>query len=120
MHVFVFGSHTGFSPGHSLPFVQPTHRLTETSQFGLSPTHAVLFVAVHCTQNISGSLQAGASIEQFASLVQPSVHFFVCVLQTPFGPVHCALVTHWTHSFATLSQTGSAVVQALTFGSKHS
>jgi hypothetical protein len=42
------------------------------------------------------------------------------VLQTPFGPVHCALVTHWTHSFATLSQTGSAVVQALTFGSKHS
>ena len=38
----------------------------------------------------------------------------------PFGPLHCALVRHSTHSFATSSQTGSAGVQAVRFGVEHS
>jgi hypothetical protein len=120
-HVFVFTSHTGVAAGQSAVVRQPTHVLFGTSHTGVFvPKHALVFVAVHCTQKFSGVLQAGAAIVQFASVVQPSVQMFFCVLQIPFGPVHCAFVTHCTHSFATTLQTGSADVQADRFGAEHS
>ena len=74
VQVFVIGSQTGVAPEQSTPVTQPTHLLFGTSHVGVVPTQAVLLVAVHWTQNLSGTLQAGAAIVQFASVVHPSVH----------------------------------------------
>jgi hypothetical protein len=110
--VFVAGSQTGASPGQSELFVHPTHVLSETSQTGVGETQCVVFVAVHWTQMPSGSLHAGVADVQFASLVQPSVHVSVVVLQMPFTPVQSPFVTHCTHTSCETLQTGVAPVQA--------
>ena len=41
-------------------------------------------------------------------------------MQTPFGPVHCALLVHCTHRFAPVSQTGVEPVHADWFAAEHS
>jgi hypothetical protein len=118
-HVFVIGSQTGADAGQSAPVTHATHLLLATSQTGVAPMHAVLFVAVHWTQKLSGVLQAGAADVQFASVVQPSVHWWIAVLHTPFGPVHSAFVLHWTHRFAVTSQTGVPPVHAAMLVAEH-
>jgi hypothetical protein len=72
------------------------------------------------TQKPAGSLQTGSPLVQFASVVQPSVQVLVFVLHTPFGPVHCVLFTHWTHSLAAVSQTGVEPVHAELSEAEHS
>jgi hypothetical protein len=57
---------------------------------------------------------------QFASLVQPSVQVLVVVLQTPFTPVHWALLVHWTQSLLGTSHTGVLSLHAAEFESEHS
>jgi hypothetical protein len=84
------------------------------------PKHAFVLVAVHCTQKSSGVLQAGAAVVQFASVVQPSVQTWATVLHTPFGPVHCAFVLHWTQRFATVSHTGLPFLQTVALAGEHS
>ena len=42
------------------------------------------------------------------------------MLQTPFGPVHSALVLHWTQRFAVVSQTGLPFLQSVAFAPEHS
>jgi hypothetical protein len=107
IHVLASESQTGLAAGQSAPVTQPAHLLLETSHTGVAPAHAVLFVAVHCTQNWSGSLHAGAMVVQLASLVQPNTHSCEMVLHTPVGPVHCVSFRHCTHLFVVVRQAGS-------------
>ena len=42
------------------------------------------------------------------------------MLHTPFGPVHCAFVLHWTHRLAVVSQTGFWFLQSVALEPEHS
>ena len=119
MQVLVVGSQTGVAAGQSLPLLHCTHLLSGTSHSAVVPTHALALVAVHWTQKSSGILHAGAALVQLASLVQPSVHWWRTVLQTPFGPVHWLLSLHWTHLLSGTSQTDVPAVHAVAFVAVH-
>lgn len=87
--------------GQSAVTLQWTQRLASASfivsQTGVVPPHAVLLVAVHCTQVLLVVLQAGVVglPVQFASAVH-ATHVLVVVSQAGVPPVHCALETHCT------------------------
>ncbi len=91
-----------------------------SSQIGIVLVHRCVLPAAHSTQIPSGSLHTGSALPQFASLEQPWLHVCVVVLHRPFDPVQSAPVLHWTQTFATGSQAGFELGQALVFTAEHS
>ena len=77
----------------------------EASQTGVTPLHAVAFVAVHWTQASVRTLHAGVVPVQFASERHPT-HVFVSVLHVGVAPEHCVLFTQATHVLVVVLQTG--------------
>jgi hypothetical protein len=120
-HCFVPGSHFGLSIGQSESVAQlPLHVFVVRSQNGVGSTHAVWFIAVHCTQKPSGSLHAGFALGQSESIVHFVVHTCMVGSQTLFVPEQSMDVSHWTHVFVGTSHTGFAAVHACLSVAVHS
>jgi len=95
---------------HSLSAVHPRQVLVDVAQMGVVPPQVLL--SVHCTQ---APLVAQAGTVAFlaahwAGVVQAVQTWFV---QIGVAPEHPALVRHWMHLFAVVSQTGVLPEQVL-------
>jgi hypothetical protein len=106
--VFVAGLQTGVAAGQSVVARHWTQVSVPTLQSAVVPAQAPGSAAVQATQRPSGSSQTGCEPEQFASLVQPTVHVCEVVLHRPFAPVHWVLSRQATQTWAVSSQTGAA------------
>jgi hypothetical protein len=102
--------------GQSLSWLHWTHSSLSASpivsQTGVFPVHAVLFVAVHCTQWLMVVSHAGpdALPTQFASAVH-CTQVLEVVLQAGFGALQFAFVVHCTHVLVARLQAGFGALQ---------
>jgi hypothetical protein len=111
-------SHTGVVPAQSERVRHPTHVAVVTSQMGVAPAHAVLFVAEHAPQ-APLDWHAGVAAPHWESLPQG---WQVCVAPSHTGlePAQSAFATQATHVPVPVAQTGVAPVHCVTLVAEHS
>jgi hypothetical protein len=102
--------HTPGAAAHSLSAMQPRQVFVDVAQMGVVPEQVLL--PVHCTQ-APLLAQAGVALFLVAHWLAAVQAVQISFAQMGVAPEHPALVRHWTHLFAVVSQTGVLPEQVL-------
>jgi hypothetical protein len=109
--------HTGFVPEQLALLVHATHAPAAVSHAGVGLMHRVELVAEHWP-HAPDPWHAGVATPHSPSPAHPR-HRCVAALHTGVVPEQLALLEHWTHTAAAVSQAGVAPVHLLVFVAEH-